>query len=189
MFTKTCYPAVSELCKYTHRKHHTIPLEKWSRESGLWLLTTIPVGTQLRRKCTVRWLPTIRGKQTISENSNTWSNLWLEWRENESVCFSGRLEAATIELSQGKILLLPSGLSFQVHKNMFSCISKLCKDTPRTYCSIPLEKRSGESVLWVLPSVIFVILIRGNYTDDFPGRNHKQPAWFRKLKYFTKVVA
>ena len=121
VFTKTCYPAVSELCKYTYRKHHTIPLEKWSRESVLWLLTTIPVVTQLRRKCTVRWLPKIRGKQTASENSNTWSNLWSEWRENKSVGFSGRLEAATIELSQGKILLLPSGLSFQVHKNMFNC--------------------------------------------------------------------
>lgn len=39
----------------------------------------------------------------------------------------------------------------------------------------------------MLTSVIFVTLIRGNYIDDFPGRNHTA-CLIQKLKYFTKAL-
>ena len=52
-FIKTCFPDVSELCKETHRTHHTIPWEKRSGESVLWVLTTITVVILMKWTCTV----------------------------------------------------------------------------------------------------------------------------------------
>ena len=59
------------------------------------------------------------------------------------MCFSGRFETATILLSQVKILLLPSSPNYQVQKACFLSVSELCR-LPRTHCTIPWEKRSGE---------------------------------------------
>ena len=52
------------------------------------------------------------------------------------MCFSGKSEVATIQLSRGKSLLLESGPISQVHKNKF----------PRSFRAVK-EERSGESVL------------------------------------------
>lgn len=56
-FTKTCFPAVSELCKDTRKTQCTIPWEWQKRlgESILWVLTAIPV-IPIRWNCSERWL-------------------------------------------------------------------------------------------------------------------------------------
>ena len=48
-------------------------------------------------------------------------------------------------------------------------------------CTIPWEKRSGESVLWVLTAIAVVTLISESVlSEDVPGRSGKQPVSFRK---------
>ena len=47
-------------------------------------------------------------------------------------------------------------------KTWLSGYSNLCKDTPETQCTILWEKRSGESVLWVLTAIPVVTLINWN---------------------------
>ena len=49
-------------------------------------------------------------------------------------------------------------------KACFLAASELCTDTPRTHCTIPWEKMSGETVLWELISIPVVILSGWNHT-------------------------
>ena len=82
--------------------------------------------------------------------------------KNEPVCFSGKFNTATIQLSVGEILIfLPSSHNSQVHKSMFPFSFIVVQDASRTYSTIP----------W-----------------GFPARRRKQPVTFRKLKNLTKAV-
>ena len=65
-FTKTCFPAVSELCKDNPRTLCTIPWEKSSGESVLWVLSVIPVVTLIRWSSNIRWLPSKEWKAAFS---------------------------------------------------------------------------------------------------------------------------
>lgn len=97
--------------------------------------------------------------------------------------------AATTQLHWGKIILLPSGPKSLDHRNWFPTVSKLSKDTVKTQCTIPLEKRWGEGVLWVLTVIPSVTLIRWNkLINDFLAWSGKHPVSFRKLQKKTKVV-
>ena len=53
---KTCFPAVSELCKDAVKTHCSISWEKRSGESVPWVLTVTPVVTLIRWNCVVAWL-------------------------------------------------------------------------------------------------------------------------------------
>lgn len=55
-FKKTCFTAVSVLCKGIPRTQCTISWEKRSEKSVLWVFTSTPVVTLIRWNCTVRWL-------------------------------------------------------------------------------------------------------------------------------------
>ena len=97
--------------------------------------------------------------------------------------------AATTQLHWGTIILLPSGPKSLDHRNWFPTVSKLSKDTVKTQCTIPLEKRWGEGVLWVLTVIPSVTLIRWNkLINDFLAWSGKHPVSFRKLQKKTKVV-
>ena len=82
-FTKTCFPAVSELCKDTPMTHCIIPLEKMSGRSVLWLLTTIPLGTLVRWNCTARWLINRKWQAAccFQKTQKLDQKLLLEWGE------------------------------------------------------------------------------------------------------------
>ena len=54
--------------------------------------------------------------------------------KNEPVCFSGKFNTATIQLSVGEILIfLPSSHNSQVHKSMFPFSFIVVQDASRTY--------------------------------------------------------
>lgn len=61
----------------------------------------------------------VPSKQIISKDSKT-QNLTkvLAVMKNWSGCFSDSFEGATLQLSQGDNIALPSGPNFQVHKNI-----------------------------------------------------------------------
>lgn len=73
----------------------------------------------------------VPSKQFLSKDSKT-QNLTkvLAVVKNSSGCFSVSFEAATLQLSQGDNIALPSGPNFQVHKN------------------IPLQLQSWENNTW-----------------------------------------
>ena len=154
---KTCFPAVSELNKDTPRVHCVISWDKKSRESVLWMLIAITVVILIRWNCTVRWLPSKKWQAAYYfQKTQIHDQSCFNEERNEPECFPGKFEAAMIQVSRGKILLLPSGPSSQVHKTCFPAISVLCIDTPRTYCTVPWEKRSGKRALWVLTAIILI---------------------------------
>ena len=132
--------------------------------------------------------PDFRGILFISETQNN-EKRYCNEEKNEPVCLSGMFRAATTQFHWGKIIILPSGPNFLDHKNWFPTVSKLSKDTVRTPCTIPLEKRWGEGVLWVLTVIPSVTLIRWNILiDDFLAWSGKHPVSFRKLQKETKAV-
>ena len=81
------------------------------------------------------------------------------------------------------IYILPSGPNLQIHNNMYTCFSELCKDTCRTQWTILWERRSGEIVLWVLNLIPVVILFKWNWMlYELPARSGKQPVSFEKIQ-------
>ena len=54
IYTKDCFPLVSDLCKDIPRRHCTTTWEKLLRENVLWVVPAIPVVTLISRSCTVR---------------------------------------------------------------------------------------------------------------------------------------
>ena len=149
---KNTFACLSLLCKGIPRTHCTIPWEKVQRRvfCEFWL-------TQL----SLPWLgesvlsydfPARSGKQLfLSQNSKNWPKLLFYDEKYEPGCFSVQFEAETIKLLQSE-------------NTSFACIWELCKDTPRMHCKIPWEKRSGESILWVLTTIPIVTLINWNCT-------------------------
>ena len=74
-------------------------------------------------------------------------------------------------------------------KTFFTAVSELCKDTPGAHCTISWEKKSGESVLWVLTAIPCGTLIRWKYTVRWLyARSGKKSVMSRKLKNLTKTV-
>ena len=60
------------------------------------------------------------------------------------MCFPGRYEAPTIQVSQLEILLLASDPIPKFTKTYFPAVTKLCKDTPRTQCDITPNRGQGK---------------------------------------------
>ena len=109
-FTKTCLPADPKLCKDTPRTHCTIPWEKRSRESVLWVSTAISVVTLRRWNCTVRWLP--RKKWQVAwffKKAQILDQRCFYEEKNEPRCFSISIEAAIFQLSQEENIAFANG--------------------------------------------------------------------------------
>ena len=71
----------------------------------------------------------------------------------------------------------------------FCAPSFLAEIWRNSQCTIPWEKRSGESVLWVLTAISVVTLISESVlSEDFPGTSGKQPVSFRKQKTRPKLL-
>ena len=101
----------------------------------------------------------------LSKNSIISPKLLLKWRGKWTSVFSGKFETAAIQLSQVKVLFLPSSPNSQVLKTSFSAASeRSCRDDFRTHCTIPWEKVSRENVLWVFTAIPVVTLSRQNCT-------------------------
>lgn len=91
----------------------------------------------------------------------------------------------------GKILFLPSGPNFQVHKTGFFACSELWERTLWTHCTISWKKkkRSGESAVWVSTVIPLATLIRLNVLSaNIPASRGKKPVSATKLKNLVKAV-
>ena len=113
----TCAGKVSK----TTREHCTITWEKWSGESGLWALTARPIVILNRWNCTVRWPFSKSGKQPVSFRKEKLDQSCCCEEEKIKLVFFWQVCFCNYEISLGKIILLPSGTKYQVHKNMFPC--------------------------------------------------------------------
>ena len=115
-----CILAVSELYKDTSRTHCSIPWEKMSLESVLWVFTTRKDVTIIRWNCTVRLYPRKKWQAAycIEKTHKHVQICCCNEEQNEPVCFPGRVEAATIQVSQWEIsfAIRPQ---FPGSKNMF----------------------------------------------------------------------
>ena len=121
----------------------------------------------------------------LSENSNTWPKLLLNEDKDEPVCFSGWVKAATIQVSKGDIVFWYQAPITCFTKTCFPEVSKLCKDTPRKYCTIPRENISRKSVLRVLTAIPVVTLMRWNCTIRWLSSNRWQAAC---LFWTTQII-
>ena len=106
--------------------------------------------------------------------------------ENNKPVYLAALQLKLFSFHSRKILFA-SRPQFPGSQNMFACILELCKETPRKPWNISWEKRSGESVLWVLTAIPIVTLIWWNCAN-LQTRSGKQHVSFRKLKIYTKAV-
>ena len=119
---KNMFTSGFRLCKDTPRTHSTIPWEKRSRRGVLWVLNAMFVVTQIRWNCTLRWLPRMKWQAAVFVECKCLTKAVIVMRRKGNQCaFSGRFEDATVTFSWLKILLLPSGPNFKVHKSMFPC--------------------------------------------------------------------
>lgn len=110
-------------------------------------------------------------------------------RKKWTLCFSSRFEAASLQVSQGKYCFYCQVRISRFTNTCFAAVSELCKDKPRTHRTVPWEKRSGESVLWLLSAQLLLPRLGGTvFSDDFPGRSGKQAVSFRKDEHLNKAV-
>jgi len=171
-FTKTCFPAVSELCETLLGLIVSFQEKKCQGGSVLWMLTTIPVVTLIRVNCSVRWLPLKKLEVSFlfqKTQSHHDQAVIRESKINQGV--SGKFNAATVQLSLGEVLILPSDPNFQVHRNaVFPVVLVLFEDAPRMQYVIPWEKKpGGVSVSECrLPNLSLLWLGVTELSDDFP---------------------
>lgn len=105
------------------------------------------------------------------------------------MCLSGRFEGSTFQFSQGYYTNLVIRSQFSgSKKKCVSAVSQLSKNSSRTHCTFPWEKRPGGCVLWVLTTIPVVTLIGETAMSDVPARSGKQLVSFRTLNYVIKVV-
>ena len=106
-FTKTCFLAVSKLCKDTPKTCCTIPREKKNVRGECSVnFDTITVVTLIWWNSTVRWLHSKKSETSFlfQKTQNHEQSCCCHGKKNEPVCFSGKFNTATIQLSVGEIL-------------------------------------------------------------------------------------
>ena len=142
MFTKTCFPSFSELCKDTPRTHHTIPWKKRSWETFLLVLTDTNVVTLIRWNYTVFWhysdewqLACCFQKSQILDQT-----CFSNEEQNEPVLFSGRFEAELFTFQRQKNTAFPLVANSLVQKTCFPHFRSFVK----TYIwhNVPFHERS-----------------------------------------------
>ena len=101
-FIRTCCPTFLELCKDTPRKQCTIPWEKKKCQGIVFCECWLPF--LLLWLGTVRWLPSKKSEACFlfqKTQNHDQRRGWNE-KENEEVCFSGKYEAETTQISLGE---------------------------------------------------------------------------------------
>ena len=163
-FTKTCFPAASELCEDTTRTQCDIPSEKRLGESVLWVLTAIPAVTLMRWKCTTHDFQGRSVKQLVSFRKLkilTKAVVVMKSKVNQCV-FLACLGCNYPAFIGGKYRFFSIMAQCPGSQKCFLAVSEFCKDKPRTQCTNPREKMFRESVLWVFIAIPIVTLISGN---------------------------
>ena len=106
---------------------HIVPFheKRGQGKSVLWVLTVIPVVTLIwyftKWYCQMTSKPEVASSLYLSENSNTWPNLMLYWRQKWTSVFFWQVWGCNDPYSKRKIELLQSGPKSQVQKNVFPC--------------------------------------------------------------------
>ena len=143
------------------------------------MLTAIPVVTLIWWNFTVRWLPTRSGEQPASFRLLKYLTIVVVVMQKKMKCQSVFLEGLRRQLSSfhRDKTAFKSGLNSPVHKDVsmqsHSGIKTLLGST------IPcLEKRSWESVLWVLTAIPIFTVIRWNCTVRWHPSKKCQTACF-----------
>ena len=151
------------LCKDTTRTHSTIPWEKRSRRGVLWVLNAISVVTQIRWNCTLRWLPRMKWQAAIFVEHKCLPKAVTVMRRKGNQCaFLAGLNLQLSHFHRWKYCFFLQVPISRFTKACFPANSELCKDIPRAHYPIPWEKKSGDSVLWVLTTTPVVTLVRRN---------------------------
>ena len=84
--------------------------------------------------------------------------------------------------------VLPSVFNSQIHKIIFPCSFRACNKTPRTQFSIPWEKKSGKSVLWVcVPYLLLPWLSESILSDGLQAREWQAVCFFQKTQIFDQT--
>ena len=187
-FTKTYFPAVSELHKDTPMTRCTIPLEKMSGRSVLWLLTTKPVVTLVRWNCTVRWL--ISRKWQAACRFQKTQKLLLEWGDKWISVFFWQVWWWNYPaFATGKNFLCYQAPMPRLTKYMFLCIFRVVK-THLGNTVLFHDKTRQRTVFFEtwLPYLLLLWLSEPELSNDFPARSVKQPVSFRKFKDLAKAA-
>lgn len=105
------------------------------------------------------------------------------------MCFTGRFEAATIQLSQWERNSLSSDLSSQVHKKIFLVVQNYAK-THLEHTILFHEKRYQGRVscdYW-LPYLLLLWLVEIILSDEFPATSQKHYFHFIKLNIVPQTA-
>ena len=158
-------------------------MRKISVENVLWLLTALPVLAFMRwNYCQMTYQQEIRSIILFQKTQNHDQSCCCNEEKSEPVCYSGKFKSETNQFSLRKILCLQAPIS-RFTKTCFPAVSELCKDTPITHCTVPLERISGRSVLWLLATIPGVILVRWNCTVRWLiSRNWQAACCFQKTQ-------
>lgn len=138
------FPSFSELCTDTYRTHCTILWEKLSGKTVLSgaVLTAIASVSLIRWNCTISWLLSKKlGVSFYFRKVKIMTRVVLI--KKKPLWISGKVNAATIQLSLCKNTSLPSGSNSQVHKNMFPSILISVKETAQIHSAMPWEVCQG----------------------------------------------
>ena len=96
------------------------------------------------------------------------------------MCFSG---------TEGKMIICHQDPIPRFTRTFSLGIWELCKDSTKTQCAIPWEKRSGDSVLWVLSTISVVNLIKWICTIRwFSSKSGKQFVSLWKLESWEYLL-
>ena len=103
------------------------------------------------------------------------------------MCFPSDWRLQVFQICYAKMVLSLQIPSSRFRK-MFPTGSELCKVSPRSHYTIPLEENSGKNVPWGLLLDLFLPqLDKITLSDDFVALISKGLC-FRKCKYLSKVV-
>lgn len=123
-FKKVCFLSVSQLYRDTHRIHCTIPWQRMSGESVLWVLTSIQVVNLIRGNGIVRWIPSNKWQEACHFQKTQILDHISYWNEekNELVYFwvwGGEICGYSYSAFIGRKYCISN---FQVHNNIFPSI-------------------------------------------------------------------
>ena len=145
----------------------------------------------------IRWIRTVREISSLKWQTDCFfpktqtldQSCCFSEEKKWTLYFSSRFEATSLQVSQRKYCFYRQVWIPRFTNTCFTADSELCKDKPRTHRTIPWEKRSGESVLWLLSAQLLLPRLDGTvFSDDFPARSGKQAVSFRKDKHLNKAV-
>ena len=92
-------------------------------------------------------------------------------------------KAANIQFSQKENTSFAIRPQFQVHKTCFPALSKRWKETPRTHCSIPWEKKVQGRVFLSVDCHTSCFLIKWKYTVRcFSSKKCQEACFFQKTQ-------